>query len=102
VLRRVATMREAAGENELARIAWGELAAATTPGGAAWAEARYNAVRLQALTDTAGAKDALTQHAALYPSWGPAPWGEKLADLAKSLGVETGVQTAKPAGGGTP
>ena len=30
----------------------------------------------------------LKQHHALYPSWGPEPWGSKLAELAKTLGVE--------------
>ena len=35
-----------------------------------------------------GAAAALRQHHVLYPSWGPDPWGSRLADLAKSLGVE--------------
>lgn len=100
VLRRVATLREAGGENETARVAWGELAAAVTPGSVVWAEARYNAVRLQALVDVAGAKEVLKQHAALYPSWGPVPWGEKLADLAKSLGVEPAKPKGTTGGGG--
>lgn len=95
VLRRFARMSEAAGEQAAAMTAWRDLSAALEPGGASWCEARFEAIRLQATTDPASAREALSQHHALYPSWGPDPWGGKLSDLAKQLGVPLG-------GGGTP
>lgn len=95
VLRRYARLSEAAGDEASAMSAWRDLSAALEPGGAAWCEARYEAIRLDAKANPAGAREALTQHHALYPSWGPEPWGGKLSDLARQLGVT-------PAAGGTP
>lgn len=86
-LRRYARTSEAAGDTLTALATWRELTSALEAGSAAWTEARYESIRLMAESDQAGAKDALVQHQALYPSWGPEPWGGKLAELARTLGV---------------
>lgn len=86
VLKRVARMSEAAGDDAAAVASWRELVGALEAGTGAWAEARYESLRIEAKTDPAAAAEALKQHQALYPSWGPQPWGAKLEELAKQVG----------------
>jgi hypothetical protein len=99
-LRRYARTSEAAGDTLTALATWRELSSALDPGSVSWCEARYEALRLTSATDEAGAREALKQHQALYPSWGPEPWGSKLAELARTLGVDAKPDApAAPAGG---
>lgn len=71
----------AAAKWEEARDAWGTIAAAATPGSVEWFEARWYTALALSKTDPNGATDLLRQHKALYPSWGPEPYGEKLRVL---------------------
>lgn len=84
-LTRLAQMRELAGDTASAAAAWNELSLALTVNSTEWARARYEALRLLSLTDEKGAWEALEQHEALYPSWGPEPWGTKLKELKGRL-----------------
>jgi hypothetical protein len=102
-LRRYARTSEAAGDTLTALATWRELSSALDAGGVSWCEARYETIRLVSTTDAPGAREALVQHHALYPSWGPEPWGSKFSELAKSLGVDLtppGGGASKPATGG--
>ena len=93
-LTRLAQMRELAGDTASAGAAWNELSLALPVNTADWAHARYEALRLLAITDVNAAWEALEQHEALYPSWGPEPWGTKLKDLKASLRDARGSQKA--------
>lgn len=87
VLRRLAVLSEQAGDVPGALDAWRTLLAGLPTDSGAWFEARYESARLLAKTDPAAALEVLRQHAVLYPSLGPDPWGPKLKELAESLGV---------------
>jgi len=85
-LSRLAEMRELAGDAAGASAAWNELSLALPVSSVEWARARYEALRLLSTTNIAAAREALDQHEALYPSWGPEPWGTKLRELKRTLG----------------
>lgn len=84
-LTRTAELSEAAGDTKTAIAAWNELSVSLPVNTADWAKARYNALRLLAANDPKAAVEALDQHEALYPSWGPEPWGAKLRELRDGL-----------------
>lgn len=50
-----------------------------------WFEAKYNLIRDLLRVDPERAKEVMEQHELLNPSYGPSPWGERLADLAEQL-----------------
>lgn len=84
-LRRVATTAEASGDAKLALECWSVLLAAATSGSDSWFEARYQALRLIAAIEPVRAKDLLAQHRALFPTYGPAPWGDRIRELDEAL-----------------
>lgn len=81
VLTRFAELSESAGDAQAALEAWRSLLAALTPRSEGWFEARYHSLRLLATMDPPRAREAMDQHKLLYPSFGPEPWGPKLAEL---------------------
>ena len=92
-LRGAAEMAEAAGLDTRALEYRRTLLAGVQRGTEPWFEARLNHLRVLARTDPNRARLALDQHNALYPAWGPEPWGDRLRALAQELGV-----TPEPAG----
>lgn len=80
-LSRLGGLAAAAGDTDLARRAWARLSSALESGTDRWFEARYELFRLTLRVDPRRAKLLIDQHAALYPSLGPEPWGERIAAL---------------------
>jgi hypothetical protein len=93
-LKRLAENAEAAGQQSVALDAWKRLSSALTASEPAWFEARFNAMRLEAAGDGNAAVVAMRQHRLLYPSYGPPPWGEKLAELDQAIRKRTGQDTS--------
>jgi hypothetical protein len=87
----------AAGKWDEARDAWGTIAAAAALGSNEWFEARWFTALALSKTDAAAAADLLRQHRALYPQWGPEPFGTRLRDLADKMGA--GPNAEKKGGG---
>lgn len=85
-LRRTAQLAEAAKDTRTALDAWRRLSSGLAPGSPEWFQTRFAYLRLLAESDPQGARAALDQHAALYPSFGPEPWGTRLRDLQQMLG----------------
>lgn len=81
VLSRFAELSEDAGDVEGALDAWRSLLAGLTPRAEGWFEARYHSLRLLARVDPPRAREAMDQHKALHPSFGPEPWGARLEAL---------------------
>lgn len=96
VLRRMAELSEAAGDPLQAIDAWNTLLAGLPQDSESWFEARYHSLRLLALRNPAQARDAMMQFVTLHPSFGPAPWGDKLREVAATLGVAPPSATATP------
>ncbi len=84
-LRRAAELHEAAGHLEQALEAWRMLLTGLPPGKAKWFEAKYRLVQLLAVHDPARARQVMNQHRVLHPTYGPAPWGERLRELDATL-----------------
>jgi len=85
LLRRLGTNAEDAGDLALAQRVWNRLGASLPAGEPEWFEARYQAIRLLAETDRAGALAAVEQHRVLYPSMGPDPWGRRFMAMLDRL-----------------
>lgn len=66
------------------------LLAGAERGSAGWFEAKYRHVRVLAEVDPGRAALVLEQHEALYPGWGPEPWGDGLRELAGRVGAGDG------------
>jgi hypothetical protein len=98
MLRTLAQLSEQAGNSTQAFDAWNTLSAAYDPGEDTWFEARYNAIRLMVDLEPERAREAMTQHRVLYPSYGPEPFGEKLRALDARLQLLPAVPV--PGGGG--
>lgn len=94
VLRRLAASAELFGEKSLAVRVWDAFAGVFDPPAPEWFEARFNVIRLTASHDPKGARAALDEHAALYPEWGPEPWGKRFATL--DLSLPSGAPAAAP------
>lgn len=92
--RRLAELCEHAGDIPGALQAWRGLLNGLPAGSEEWFEARYENLRLLATVDPAAARQVMDQHKALYPSYGPEPWGIRLQELDARL------SPAAPAGGG--
>ncbi len=83
----VARSAELVGRDSIAREAWNRRLALLPVGTDEWFETRYRQLRHLAASEPADARDVLRrQHRVLYPDYGPAPWGELLRELDKSLG----------------
>jgi hypothetical protein len=83
-LRRVAVTAEASDDDRLSLECWSLLLAAAQSGSDQWFEARYNALRLISRLEPARARDLLAQHRALFPTYGPPPWGDRIRELDES------------------
>jgi hypothetical protein len=97
VLRRSGQVREALGDQTGALEAWYTLFNALETADPLWGEARFESLRLLAKLDSKAAVQTLRDHAILYPQYAPEPWGQKLRELAESLGI-----TPAPAPAATP
>lgn len=86
VLRRLAEHAERGGDTPVAIDCWRRLASGAEAGSPSWFEARYRLCAVLAKADPAAARELLSQHRALYPTYGPSPWGEQLRALADRLG----------------
>jgi hypothetical protein len=101
VLRRYSAVAEGAGDVGAALDAWRRLVAALPGDASGWYEARYHSLRLLAVTDPAKAREAMDQHVLLHPDFGPAPWGEKLRELDRTMPrAAAPITPPAPAGGG--
>jgi len=85
-LRRLAILSETIGDTAIALEAWRQLGAGLQPATEQWYRAKYESIRLLALTDKEGARQSLAQHKVLYPTMGTEPWGGKLRELDAVLG----------------
>lgn len=83
--RRMAELSEGAGDTPGALQAWRGLLNGLPAGSEEWFEARYETLRLLADVDPVSARAVMAQHRALYPSYGPTPWGVKLSELDAKL-----------------
>lgn len=84
-LRRVAEASEGKGEFAAAASAWRTILAARTVGEEAWFEARHESIRLLAKVDPVKARQAIDEHKAVYPDFGPEPWGPRLQQLDEQI-----------------
>ncbi len=97
-LKRSAAVYESLGDTARALETWGTIAGASPSGSETWFEARFNAVRILAQTDSPRALELLSQQRALFPDLGPEPWGKRFRDIEAQL---TGAPSA-PTQGGAP
>lgn len=81
MLRRLGEAAENAHETRLAFEAWNTLSAVYEPGELTWFEARFHAMRLLLDINPQRGREVVLQHEALYPSFGPEPWGDKIRAL---------------------
>lgn len=84
-VRAVGELAEGAKAWDEARESWSVIAAGSATGSPDWFEARARTARALANTDPARALDLLLQHRALYPDFGPEPWGGIMRDLESEL-----------------
>lgn len=102
-LRRLAELSEPAGDTAMAIQAWRGLLNGLEAGSEEWFEARYHTLRMLAESDPENARQVMAQHKALYPSYGPEPWGVKLQQLDAKLGTASEPVSTTPArDGGKP
>ncbi len=94
LLKRMASLSEAAGDRATALASWTKLLAGADVASAAWFEAKTHVMELTAEDDPEAARTMLEQHEALYPEFGPAPWGARMRELAQRLGA--GAEGAAP------
>lgn len=85
VLRRYASLSEAADDFAEALDTWRTLMAAATTDTLVWYEARYHSLDLLIRTDPERARAVMTQFKVLHPHWGPPPWNDRLAALDEAL-----------------
>jgi len=86
-LRRRGVLAQEQGDFAAALDAWRTLSAGLQQGTDGWFEARVGVIRALVNLDKNRARRTLAQHVAMYPSFGSAPWGAQLRDIARSLGV---------------
>ncbi len=85
-LLRTAEFAEAAGNPKLSLDCWRKLLVGLPQGSPDWFRARFESIRILAGTDAEAARVAIAQHRALFPDFGPEPWGTRIRDLATMLG----------------
>lgn len=89
-LRAHAELSEAVGDVEAALESWRTLVAGLEAGSERWFEAKHGLILLLSRVDPERARLALQQHRVLYPALGPAPWGERLDAIDRSLQTNAG------------
>lgn len=77
---------ESAGKLDRAAECWNFRLSAAPTGAPEWFEARWNFLRLLAQLDRAKARAQMDQHKALYPDYGPEPFGSQLRELDLQIG----------------
>jgi hypothetical protein len=85
-LRRLAELTEALGMLEESLGAWRTLVAGLPVGSDQWFDARVRHVTVLAHREPDRAREVLAQHVALYPDYGPEPWGPRLRAVHETLG----------------
>lgn len=85
-LRRLAIALESQDQFDEALALWSELLAGLPEGTPDWFESRYESIRLLARSAPTDAAKALRQHKILRPTWGPAPWDTRFAELERQVG----------------
>lgn len=98
-LARMCEAAESAGNAVRAIECWNVRLGAAATGSSEWFEARFNILRLMAKVDPQRAREQIDQHIALFPDFGPPPWGDRL----KELNAQIPIPNSAPSGsGGTP
>lgn len=87
LLKRMATLSEAAGDRAKALEAWVRLLAGADVASGAWFEAKTHVIELTAADRPDAARELLEEHRALYPNYGPSPWGDRLREVEAALGA---------------
>ena len=77
----------AAGQARAARDALITLVSVLAPTSVERSRRQCQLVEILAVNDPDEARKVLAQHQVFDPAWGPAPWGGRLKELAKSLGM---------------
>lgn len=72
-------------QRDVAIDVYQRLQSASTPASPGWYTARVELVRLLLIEAPQRARAILEQHRALYPDWGPEPWGPALRAMADAL-----------------
>lgn len=96
LLRTRADLAAAAGDHALAVEDYRRILPALEPGTEAWFEVRTLLIESLARINPARAREVINQHAALYPTFGPAPWGERLRTLHEELPAAEPPREAAP------
>lgn len=94
-LQRVAQLREAGREPQLAAKAWLDILAQHGEGTRPWYEARYESIRLIAEFDAPAALQSLAQFKSLHPTLGGPPWDEKFSMLQRKLDIQPTPSTTR-------
>jgi hypothetical protein len=90
----------AAGQARAARDALVTLLSVLAPTSIERARRQCQLVEILAVNDHPEARKVLAQHQVFDPTWGPAPWGERLRSIAKSLGMDVGEEPTPQGSGG--
>ena len=90
----------AAGQARVARDALVTLLSVLAPTSIERARRQCQLVEILAVNDPAEARKVLAQHQVFDPTWGPAPWGERLRSIAKSLGMDVDEESSPQGAGG--
>ena len=88
----------AAGQARVARDALVTLMSVLTPTSVERARRQVQLVEILAANDPEEARKVLAQHHVFDPTWGPAPWGDRLKALARSLGMRVDDEELPPRG----
>ena len=90
----------AAGQARVARDALVTLLSVLAPTSVERSRRQCQLVEILAANDPDEARKVLAQHQVFDPTWGPAPWGERLKAIARSLGMQ--VEEREDPVGGSP
>lgn len=101
LLRLNAELSEAVGETDAALEAWRTLVAGLNSSDPAWYESKYRLIELLLRADPPLARELFDQHKLLYPTFGPEPWGPRIAELESRL-PQAPPPAVTPPEGGTP
>lgn len=98
LLRNWAALMRRSGDDAAAIEAYRRLLPGLEVGSDAWFEMRTLLIEALAAVDQQRAREVLDQHVALYPGFGPVPWGARLRALNESLPAR--VEGGEPTGAG--
>jgi hypothetical protein len=88
----------AAGQPRVARDALITLMSVLAPTSLERSRRQCQLVEILAVNDPDEARKVLAQHQVFDPTWGPAPWGDRLKAIARSLGMQV-QEDERPADG---